>query len=143
MGETASRKYPYPETSAVPNVPADIKALAEALDTSVTAVVATADAATVTANNGVNAGTIGVKVRYGSANARANASFQVALPAGVFTATPIILLTVDAGSAKNDLWHMPVVMSGTTKDTLWVGWSHFGNGFTTPDVKVNWLAVGV
>lgn len=143
MGETAKRQYPYPETSATPDVSRDVKALAEAVATDVDAVDTRLTAATTAANNAPSAGAAGVKVRYGSANARANTTFQVTLPAGVFTATPVILLTVDAGSAKNDLWHMPVVVSGTTKDTLWVGWSHFGNGFSTPDVKVNWLAVGV
>lgn len=45
MGETSNRRYPYPETSAVPNVPADLEALAKAVDTDVKNVSATADAA--------------------------------------------------------------------------------------------------
>jgi len=143
-GTTNNRRYPFPGQLDADNVPADIQALAEAVDTDVAAV--KTDLAATTA--GLATALSGMKLLTGGATIAGGPSWSytrsVAFGA-TFSSPPMVWVSIwDSAGGTNTVQIRPINIT-TTGFVAWiytVDKSNLQNGTINLSVPIWWLAVG-
>jgi len=126
---TTSRGYPYPDLSSAPNVPADIQALAVALDTDLASPArpfAQAAGAVILAGTAVVGG--------------AFISAAIAFPAGRFSVNPLAQVTIAGANGGEQYCVAHVVVTSPTAATLYV-YNAGTTAMTWASSAFNWYAV--
>ena len=141
-GTTNNRRYPFPGQLDADNVPADIQALAEAVDTDVAAVKTELAATT----SGLATALSGKKFLTGSANIAGGPSWSytrsVAFGA-TFSSPPRVWVSIPTAAGGTDKVQIRPTSITTTGFTAWIFTVDRSllDAFTDP-VPIYWLAIG-
>lgn len=140
-GTTNNRRYPYPGQLDADNVPADIQALAEAVDTDVAAVKATSDATASTLSTALaGAKVIGIhgSVFPGGNTASYTQTMQFNTP---FISPPVVVAMLATSQGGTGKMIVTAFATTTTGCTLWAR-TFDGSNLPNARCNVDVIAIG-
>ena len=140
-GTTNNRRYPFPGQLDADNVPSDIQALAEAVDTDVASVKTTADSTktllnTLLGGKRIVAGFYSLNLPASPVNANGTISFGV-----TFSSPPWVFTQIDSGVGGSDKVIVRTNSYGATTTSIPVFYTN-NSGLAISGMRFAWLAIG-
>ena len=136
---TPKRGYPYPESTDPDDVPADMRALAEALDGDISAIKSSAD------ETGAAVANLGfARIETGRFTQRFNRSVHyshIVSFSKPFTSPPIVIVNKTTGASGTLNALVSPISITTTGFTIW-SYSVTGQALENVSVTSNWVAIG-